>query len=151
ATMAQPAWAQNTWGYDTIQSPYRQGPVYLENAYEFLGQSGQWYQDTTAGALYYVPIAGQDMSKVDVELPHLEVLVSIGGTYDQPVHDLTFTGLTFSYTSWLRPNTSEGYADQQTGGYIAGPKSMYPVFEATRPVWWQMPAAVQVSAAKNIS
>jgi hypothetical protein len=150
-TMAQPAWDENTWGYDTIQSPLRQGPVYLENAYEFLSQPGQWYQDTTAGALYYVPLTGQDMSKVDVELPHLEVLVSISGTYADPVHDLTFTGLTFSYTSWLQPNTSEGYADEQTGGYIFGPKSMYPVFEATRPVWYQMPAAVQVSAAKNIS
>ena len=25
-TMVQPAWSENTWGYDTVQSPYRQGP-----------------------------------------------------------------------------------------------------------------------------
>ena len=149
-TMAQPAWANNTWGYDTIQSPYRQGPVYVENAYEFLDQPGEWYQDTTAGALYYIPLSGQDMGSVDVELPQLQMLVAVAGaSYDQPVHNITFSGLTFSYTSWLGPNSSDGYADQQTGGYLTG--TSYPAFEATRPKWLQMPAAVQVSVAKNIS
>src|SRR4051812_23125985 len=60
-------------------------------------------------------------------------------------------GLTFAYTSWLGPNSSDGFADQQTGGFIAGPRSLYPAFEATRALWHQMPAAVQVSAAQNIS
>ena len=150
-TMVQPAWEQNTWGYDYVKSSFRQGPAYMENAYEFLDQAGEWYQNTTAGALYYKPLSGQDMSKAEVVLPQLEVLLSIGGSYDQPVHDLTFQGLTFSHTSWLGPSSSDGYANQQTGAFIAGPKSQYPEFEATRPVWHQMPAAVQVSAAKNIA
>ena len=150
-TMVQPAWEENTWGYDTVQSPYRQGPIYAENDYTLLDQPGEWYQDTAAGSLYYIPLAGQDMTKADVELPQLQVLVAVGGTYDQPAHDLTFTGLTFSYTSWLGPNSSDGFADQQTGGFIVGPRSLYPAFEAARPLWHQMPAAVQVSAAKNIS
>jgi len=150
-TMVQPAWDENTWGYDYIKSAFRQGPAYMENAYEFLDQAGEWYQDTTAGALYYKPLSGQDMSKADVELPQLEVLISIGGSYDQPAHDLAFQGLTFSNTSWLGPNSSDGYANQQTGAFISGPKSQYPEFEATRPAWHQMPGAVQVSAAKNIS
>jgi len=150
-TMAQPAWEENTWGYDTVQSPYRQGPIYVENDATLLDQPGEWYQDTTAGALYYIPLSGQDMTKADVELPQLELLLAVGGSYDQPAHDLSFTGLTFAHTSWLGPNSSDGFADQQTGGYIAGPKSLYPAFEATRPAWHQMPAAVQVSAAQKIS
>ena len=150
-TMVQPAWEENTWGYDYITSSFRQGPAYMENAYELLDEAGEWYQDTTAGALFYKPLSGQDMSKADVELPQLEVLLSIGGSYDQPAHDLTFQGLTFANTSWLGPNGSDGYANQQTGAFISGPKSQYPEFEATRPAWHQMPAAVQVSAAKNIS
>ena len=151
-TMVQPAWEENTWGYDYIKSSFRQGPAYMENAYEFLDQEGEWYQDTTAGELYYKPLSGQDMSMADVELPQLEVLVSISGSStDQPVHDLTFQGLTFSYTSWLGPSSSDGYANQQTGAFISGPKSQYPEFEATRPEWRQMPGAIQVSAAKNIS
>ncbi len=150
-TMVQPAWEENTWGYDTVQSPYRQGPIYVENDYTLLDQPGEWYQDTAAGSLYYIPLAGQDMTTADVELPRLQLLVAVGGTYDQPAHDLTFTGLTFSFTSWLGPNSSDGFADQQTGGFIVGPRSLYPAFEAARPLWHQMPAAVQVSAAKNIS
>ena len=149
--MAQPAWEENTWGYDTVQSPYRQGPIYAENDYTLLDQPGEWYQDTTAGALYYIPLSGQDMTKVDVELPQLQLLLAVGGSYDQPAHDLTFTGLTFAYTSWLGPNSSDGFVDQQTGGYVVGPRSMYPAYEATRPAWRQVPAAVQVSAAQKIS
>ena len=188
-TMAQPAWDQNTWGYDTVQSPYRQGPIYAENDYALLDQPGEWYQDTTAGVLYYIPTSGQDLTKVDVELPQLQLLLVVGAAcpsgatsgaacvspptanptqaaayvapaagdpYAQPAHDLVFSGLTFSHTSWLQPNT-DGFADQQTGGYLVGPRSNFPgggqtpVFEAARPRWLQMPAAVQVSAAKNIS
>ena len=188
-TMAQPAWDQNTWGYDTVQSPYRQGPIYAENDYTLLDQPGEWYQDTTAGVLYYIPTSGQDLTKVDVELPQLQLLLIVGGAcpsgatsgvacvsptagnptqavayaapaggdpYAQPAHDLVFSGLTFSHTSWLEPNT-DGFADQQTGGFLVGPRSNFPgggqtpMFEAARPHWLQMPAAVQVSAAKNIS
>ena len=188
-TMAQPAWDQNTWGYDTVQSPYRQGPIYAENDYTLLDQPGEWYQDTIAGVLYYIPIAGQDLTKADVELPQLQYLLVIGAAcpssttngggcvqpaagnptqavayaapaggdpYAQPAHDLVFSGLTFSHTSWLEPNT-DGFVDQQTGGFLVGPRSSYPgggqaaVFEAWRPHWLQVPAAVQVSAAKNIS
>ncbi len=188
-TMAEPAWDQNTWGYDTVQSPYRQGPIYAENDRTLLDEPGEWYEDTTAGLLYYVPTAGQDPTQVDVELPQLEFLLSVGAAcpssslnggvcvqpaagnptqavayappaegdpYATPAHDIVFSGLTFSHTSWLEPN-HDGFADQQTGGFLVGPRSNYPgggqtpVFEAARPRWLQMPAAVQVSAAKNVS
>jgi hypothetical protein len=201
-TMAQPAWDENTWGYDEINVPPGCGgmcaplfrasaPIYAENDYTLLDQPGEWYQDTKAGALYYIPLSGQNMSSADVELPRLQYLLAVGGTcpsgsvaagadcvpaptgnptqavaysapaggdpYAQPAHDLMFAGLTFSYTSWLEPNTDGGFADQQTGGYLVGPRSDYPgggqqpVFEAWRPHWRQMPAAVQVSNAYNIS
>jgi hypothetical protein len=150
-TMAEPAWQENTWGYDTVQSPYRQGPIYVENDYTLLDQPGEWYQDTAAGALYYIPLSGQDMTQADVELPQLELLLAVGGSYDLPAHALTFTGLTFAYTSWLVPNSSDGFADQQTGGFIVGPRSLYPAFEAARPLWHQVPGAVQVSAAQGIA
>ncbi len=200
-TMVQPAWDQNTWGYDPIkcapnlggmcQGPYRNGPIYVENDYTLLDQPGEWYQDTTAGVLYYIPVSGQSMSTADVELPQLQLLLAVGGTcpsgltdgggdcaaptasnptqavayaapaggdpYGQPAHDLSFIGLTFSYTSWLAPNSSNGFIDMQTGGFLVGPRSDYPgggqspAFEAARPHWHQMPAAVQVSNAYNIS
>jgi hypothetical protein len=161
-TMEQPAWNNNTWGYDTLSQPFRAGPLYLANAREFLDSAGEWYLDSGAGALYYKPQSGENMSTADVRLPLLESLLRIGGSYGSPAHNLSFSGLQFSHTSWLLPNSSQGYADQQTGAYMYGSwnrnsdwisscQSGCRAFEAARPFWRQMPAAVQISAANSIS
>jgi hypothetical protein len=159
-TMQQPSWSNNTNGYDVFHAPHRAGPLYITNAYEFLDSAGEWYLNTGTGTLYYIPQSGQNMSSVSVELPVLQSLVNLGGTYDAPAHHIAFTGITFSGTSWLGASSSQGFADQQTGAYISGNWS-WPSFgscnegcqqfEATRPNWAQMPAAVQVSAANNIT
>ncbi|MGN9908781.1 RICIN domain-containing protein [Phytohabitans sp. LJ34] len=159
-TMQQPAWNNNNFGYDTFTSPHRAGPLYLANAYEFLDSAGEWYLNPGTGVLSYIPRAGQNMSTASVELPALQSLVNIGGTYDAPAHHITFTGVTFTGTSWLGPSSNQGYIDQQTGAYIAGNWS-WPgftschngctQFEAARPNWFQMPAAVQISAANNVT
>ncbi|MET1074439.1 MAG: ricin-type beta-trefoil lectin domain protein [Umezawaea sp.] len=161
-TMQQPAWNNNTFGYDTIAAPHRAGPLYLANAYEFLDSPGEWYLDPTAGALYYIPASGQDMGGTSVELPVLQSLVDVGGTYASPAHHIAFSGITFTGTTWLGPSSNQGYADQQTGSYIAGSwnwpsdrltscQNGCTQFEAARPNWFQMPAAVQVSAADSIT
>ncbi|MFD0819023.1 right-handed parallel beta-helix repeat-containing protein, partial [Micromonospora zhanjiangensis] len=159
-TMQQPAWNNNNFGYDTLMSPFRAGPFYLANAYEFLDSPGEWYLNTGTGTLYYIPRSGQNMSSVDVELPVVQSLVQVGGSYASPAHHIAFTGITFTGTSWLGPSSSQGYVDQQTGSYIAGNwswpgfgscSSGCQQFEAARPNWYQMPAAVQVSAANNIT
>ncbi|MEO6082886.1 MAG: RICIN domain-containing protein [Umezawaea sp.] len=161
-TMQQPAWNNNTFGYDTLSSPFRAGPFYLANAYEFLDSPGEWYVNPAAGALYYIPTAGQNMGSTSVELPVLQSLVDVGGTYDARAHHMTFSGITFTGTTWLGPSSNQGFADQQTGSYIAGNwnwpadritscQSGCTQFEAARPNWFQMPAAVQVSAADNIT
>ncbi|WP_240776843.1 RICIN domain-containing protein [Nonomuraea basaltis] len=159
-TMRQPAWNNNNFGYDTFTSPHRAGPLHLANAYEFLDSPGEWYLDPATGALSYIPLAGQNMGNVSVELPVLQSLVHVGGTYDAPAHHITFSGIAFTGTSWLGPSGNQGYVDQQTGAYMAGNWS-WPAFtschqgcrqfEATRPNWYQMPAAVQVSAANTIT
>ncbi|WP_245651944.1 RICIN domain-containing protein [Streptosporangium amethystogenes] len=159
-TMQQPGWSNNNFGYDTFTSPHRAGPLYLANAYEFLDSPGEWHINPGTGQLSYIPLAGQNMSNVSVELPMLQSLVNVGGTYDAPAHHITFTGITFTGTTWMGPSSNQGYVDQQTGAYIAdnwnwpGFSSCHngcPQFEAARPNWYQMPAAVQVSAANDIT
>jgi hypothetical protein len=159
-TMQQPGWNNNTFGYDTFTSPHRAGPLYLTNAYEFLDSPGEWYLNPGTGVLYYAPLPGQTMSSVSVELPTLQSLVNIGGSYAAPAHHITFTGITFTGTSWLGPNSNQGFADQQTGAYLTGNWNWPALsacqqgctqFEAARPHWNQMPAAVQVSAANTIA
>ncbi|MFJ6393324.1 right-handed parallel beta-helix repeat-containing protein [Streptomyces sp. NPDC091972] len=161
--MAQPAWDNNTWGWDTVQNSFLAGPSwYLDNSLKFLTQAGQWYVDPGAGKLYYKPADGIDPNRLDIELPRLETLISIGGTYDRPVTGLAFDGIQFSGTSWLGPST-DGYADQQNGLFIKGAYKYRPadaftscsrgceMFERARTSWYQEPAAVQVSAASRIS
>jgi hypothetical protein len=162
-TMQQPAWNNNTYGYDTIQSPFRNPTFFLVNSRRFLDQPGEWYLDTSAGTLYYRPLQGQNLASTSVELPRLERLVEVGGTYDSPARNLRFAGLTFTGTTWLGPSSSNGYANQQTGAFIAGVQPQRPAdaftscavgcrgFEAARNSWSQMPAAVQVSAAEGIA
>ncbi|MFI9816369.1 ricin-type beta-trefoil lectin domain protein [Saccharothrix variisporea] len=161
-TMRQPAWNNNSFGYDTLTSPFRAGPFYLANAYEFLDSPGEWYVRPSAGQLFYIPKAGQDVNAAKVELPTLQSLVQVGGTYDAPAHHITFSGVTFTGTSWLGPSGDQGYVDQQTGAYMAGNwnwpadrltscQSGCTQFEQTRPNWSMMPAAVQVSAANNVT
>ena len=162
-TMAQPAWDNNTWGYDVVQGPFRTSSIYLRNAREFLDTPGEWYLDTATRTLYYQPIAGQDPRKSDVVLPQLESLLQVSGTYTNPVHDLTFSGLQFSDTTWTGPSSAQGYADQQTGAFMYGASPLRPAdaftscvygcptFESTRNQWHQTPAAVQVSAANHVT
>ena len=47
--MQQPAWNNNSWGYDTINAPFAGGTMYLENNYAFLQQAGQWYTGISSG------------------------------------------------------------------------------------------------------
>ncbi|WP_026930766.1 RICIN domain-containing protein [Glycomyces tenuis] len=162
-TMQQPAWDNNTWGYDTIQNSYVGPRFSLSNARRFLDEAGEWYLDANAGTLYYKPLQGQDLANTSVEMPRLESLIEIGGTYDQPVRDLEFQGLTFTGTSWLHPSSSDGYANQQTGTFMTGHQPTRPGdafnscsrgcygFEGSRNNWSQTPAAVQVSAAEGIA
>ncbi|MGQ4401612.1 RICIN domain-containing protein [Streptomyces hayashii] len=161
-TMRQPAWNNNSWGYDTINAPFAGGTMYLENNYAFLKQAGQWYLDSSTGDLYYRAQPGQNPNSLDIELPRLQSLLGISGSYASPAAGLAFTGVRFTGTTWLGPSGSDGYADQQSGAHITG---AYPMpadwlntcrsgckqFEATRNRWAQMPAAVQVSAATGIT
>ncbi|UWE11276.1 RICIN domain-containing protein [Actinacidiphila bryophytorum] len=161
-TMQQPAWNNNNWGYDTLASPFAGGSLQLENSYSFLKTAGQWYLDPQAGQLYYKAPSNWSPTSHDIELPRLTSLLQIGGSYSSPAHDITVNGIAFQHTTWLQPSTSAGYADQQSGAYLGSAfsqpsdfmtscQSGCRLFEAARNSWSQVPAAVQVSAARGIT
>ncbi|KAI3318055.1 pectin lyase-like protein [Xylariaceae sp. AK1471] len=147
--MKQTVWHNQLIGYDTINHPNADFGVYVQNALAVLTDSGQFYLDSAAGKVYYKPLSGENLATAATYLGIQEVLISVGGTYDSPAHDISFDGITFAHSTWLKPGQGYGYVDQQTGAYI-GENTTYPEFEATRPHWQQMPSAVQVSAASNI-
>lgn len=77
---------------------------YVENAYQLLDTPGEFYLDSSAGFLYYMPRAGEDLSTADVELPTTETLLSLNGSpgHLAPVNDtdssITYTG-SWNYAS----------------------------------------------------
>jgi hypothetical protein len=162
--MQQPAWDNNTWGYDVLQAPVgaETSHLYLNNSLAFLREPRQFYLDPDAGKLYLRPDEGMAIRQIVVELPRLEYLLAIGGTHERALRDLTFRGIRFSYTSWMGPSSHDGYADQQSGAFLEGrsaarPRDAYRVcvwgcveFETRRNDWSQIPAAVQVSAAERV-
>lgn len=147
--MKQNTWANQIIGYDTVQSPFAEFGVWVQNSYDLFSDGGQFFLDTDNAIVYYKPQDGEDMSQIDAYLGVLEVLIAVGGTYDSPAHDISFQDINFAHSTWLRPGEGYGYIDQQTGGYING-STTYPEFEASRQVWSQMPSAIQVSAANNV-
>lgn len=129
-TMAQPCWNNSTKrvmlpnGARTanLVGPKSVGkrPEYVENAYELLGTPGQFYFDRRGHVLYYVPRPGEDLRTADVEMPVLEELISAAGTAEQPVHNIVFRGIQFSYATWLGPNSSQGFSEIQANYQVTG-------------------------------
>ena len=78
---------------------------YVENAFELLDAPGEWYLNRKTGTLYYMPLAGERISKVEAVAPVLEQLVFFDGEPkdNRPVEYLNFRGLTFAHSEWWIP------------------------------------------------
>ncbi|MCD8048507.1 MAG: right-handed parallel beta-helix repeat-containing protein [Clostridia bacterium] len=90
---------------------------WFENAYEFIDEEGEWYLDKSSGTLYYKPREGEDMANAEVIAPYTETLLSVKGTLDDNVKNLSFTGFTFAHSNWTRPN-DEGTVGGQASQYV---------------------------------
>jgi hypothetical protein len=111
--MQNPSWRlsyefHHPWGNITL-------PVWIENAYELLDQDGEWYLDQDEGCLYYKPLPGEDLTTAETVIGQLETLVDIHGEPNEPVRNLEFDGLTFSYATWHQPNSEFGFSVIQAG------------------------------------
>ncbi|MBK8802621.1 MAG: carbohydrate-binding protein [Fibrobacteres bacterium] len=98
-------------------NPPKQQAYYLENALEFLDVAGEWYLDESANTLYYMPRAGEDMTKATVVAPMLEKLVTVAGpNTSNTVGYLAFQGIAFAHSTFMRPSQM-GFLDAQAGNY----------------------------------
>ncbi|QXE38906.1 discoidin domain-containing protein [Streptomyces sp. GMY02] len=143
-TMRQPCWRNA----HLQQGQEIQNPTWLENARELLDSPGEWYLDKGADEVYYLPKAGQDMSTATVVVPRVQDLVDFNGTTDRPVSGISFEGITFSYSTWLAPSSSEGLIEGQAGFRMVGENN--PDFDSTRLHWLKTPGAVNVSHGHDI-
>ena len=78
---------------------------YLEGAFEFLDQPGEWYLDSQIGTLYYLPRPGETLNQIEAVAPVLAQAVRLEGDpkAGQFVEGVTFRGLTFAHTEWYFP------------------------------------------------
>jgi hypothetical protein len=146
---------EHPWPQPAFPPEFRTSPFFLTNAIEFLDEPGEWFEDTTAGRVYYWPRAGEDLAQARVIAPALETLVQVAGTADRPVTHVAFEGLGFAYTTWLRPSLS-GHVPLQAGLFFLDAYGLKP---AGTPDWRSLdnqawlgrpPAAVTASGAQHL-
>jgi hypothetical protein len=131
---------------NNTRSVQADNPTWIENAYELLDEEGEWYLDRSGHYLYYIPRAGEDMTSAEVIAPVLESLVIGTGTLEDPLENVVFEGLTFSYATWLQPNGEFGFRDIQAG--FMSPNEPPPIAYSYTDV--KMPASVSFSGGRNL-
>lgn len=122
-------------------------PAWIENAHELLDEPGEWYLDRAAATVYYLPLAGQEMTTADVVAPRLAGLVVGGGTLERPLHDVTFRGITFADATWLGPSAADGFVPHQADLYLTG---RHATFAGADALVHKPPAAVRLRAAHRV-
>jgi hypothetical protein len=70
----------------------------VENIFEELDAPGEWFYDASQSALYYCPLAGEDLQAAEFETPLIKRLVEIRGSEAEPVQNLTLEGLDLTLT-----------------------------------------------------
>jgi hypothetical protein len=98
-------------------NPAGNSAFYFTGAIELLNQPGEWYEDIDNGKLYYWPREGEYLSTAEVIAPNLETLVSVEGTLDSPVSNISFNGIGFEHASWMRPSKA-GHVPLQAGMFL---------------------------------
>jgi hypothetical protein len=132
------------------ESSYSNHMFYLTNAIELLNQPQEWFCDSISGELYYWPRNGEETFTLEAVVPVLETLVSVSGEDGDWVENITFDGITFAHSSWLRPSLN-GHVPLQAGQWL------YDAYtdDASRAgnvAWVGRPSsAVSVNYARNIS
>lgn len=120
--MQMPCWSNanvfpSPWNFQLLS--------WWENAYEFLDQPGEWYLNPVTHVLYYIPLAGEDVTTADVELPVLETVLDVSG-------DAT-TLRTWALWAWIlapgartirSPTTHSVISPQQGFDWVASLRSM---------------------------
>ena len=111
---------------------------YLENAYEFLDEEGEWYLNAETDEVFYRPRAGENVSTIVAVAPELVQLIRLEGTLNAPTRNIHFRGIVFEHSTWLEPS-EEGFATIQADRIFKGSKQKY-----------RIPGAIHVQNAENV-
>jgi hypothetical protein len=118
--LAQPSSMRMTDGFGRTPLLAR---YYVENAFELLTAPGEWYLNRKTGMLYYMPMPGEKIERLEAVAPVVDHFLSLEGDprSDKFVEYLTFRGLTFEYAEWWLPDDgSRGRYQQQASAGVPG-------------------------------
>jgi hypothetical protein len=133
-----------------MSNPPKQQCFYFENAYEFIDQPGEWYLDESADILYYKPRTGESLTGSVVVAPNIGTLFEIKGeSTKNKVQDLTFKGLIFAHSNYLRPG-KEGFLDLQAGQFNVDVLAENGNLGSNKFLLWRPDAGVTVTNASRI-
>ncbi len=110
--------------------------IYFENAFEFIDEPGEWYLDEITSKVYYKLRPGETSENIKVIAPAIENIFLIDGA-----KDITFYGLTFAHSTWLKPSF-DGIATTQN--------LFYTTIYGSYPGLFPIPAAVHITNSNNI-
>lgn len=102
-------------------------PFYLTNALALLDSPDEWYHDIRSHRLYMMPSRKEECHAV---VPVIETLIELTGTAEHPVRNITFKGVTFSHTTWMRPS-QQGHVPLQAGMYLTEAYKLRPQIDRT--------------------
>lgn len=109
--------SEHPWPAPWISAKTGNSAFYLTNSIQFLDEPGEWFEDLRNHKLYYWPKSGEQMATAITIVPQLETLLKIEGTIDNNVQYITFKGISFQHSTWLRPS-EEGHVPHQAGMYM---------------------------------
>lgn len=91
--------------FNVMEFAFQGKEYFLENAYEFLDQEGEWYYNSTDSYVYYKPRTNENMMLAEVIAPKLENIVRIEGTsLNSMAANIQFQGIGFMHSAWYRPD-----------------------------------------------
>ncbi|KAK1971352.1 hypothetical protein LY78DRAFT_666087 [Colletotrichum sublineola] len=94
--LVAPSFHLNNIGYDSNIEPYGDWGFYIENTLAFLDEENEFFLNSKKGRLYYKPAPGKNIYMMYMVLGKLEQLIVLSGTYDKPIHDLTFKDFNYA-------------------------------------------------------
>jgi hypothetical protein len=148
--------SEHPWPAPWISKETGNSAFYLANALPFLDEPGEWYLDVPKQKLYYWPRTNENVATASVVAPFLETLVKVEGNMDHPVSHVSFKGISFQHTGWLRPS-QQGHVPHQNGLYMTDAYKLRPSGTADKAgldnqAWVGRPAAaVEVNYADQTS
>ncbi|UYQ95538.1 right-handed parallel beta-helix repeat-containing protein [Chitinophaga horti] len=148
--------SEHPWPAPWLSKETGNSPFFLSNAIQLLDEPGEWYYDTKARRLYYWPKAGQDLASSEIIAPVRETLLRITGTAENPVANVTISGIAFQHTGWMRPSR-EGHVPLQAGMFLLDAYKLHtsgtPAKAGLENQAWigRQPGAVELSYAHRIN